>query len=133
MTELAERLAADTLSLIDIASESRDEAAILDAIRSRLALAPGLRIAEDDDGVLAALPERRDGVPLVLLAGHVDTVPLAGASRPGRREGDVVLGRGAADMKGAIAVMLALAADGATAEDVDLGYLFFGREEITID
>ena len=34
MTELAGRLAADTLSLIDIASESRDEAAILDAIRA---------------------------------------------------------------------------------------------------
>ena len=132
MTELAVRLAADTLSLIDIASESRHEAAILDAVRSRLALAPGLRIAEDEDGALAALPERRDGVPLVLLAGHVDTVPLAGSSRPGRREGDVILGRGAADMKGAIAVMLALAADGATAEDLDLGYLFFGREEITI-
>ena len=33
MTELAERLAADTLALIDIASESRDEGAILDAIR----------------------------------------------------------------------------------------------------
>ena len=132
MTELAVRLAADTLSLIDIASESRHEAAILDAVRFRLALVPGLRIAEDEDGVLAALPDRRDGVPLVLLAGHVDTVPLGGSSRPGRREGDVVFGRGAADMKGAIAVMLALAADGATAEDMDLGYLFFGREEITI-
>ena len=133
MTELAERLAADTLSLIDIASESRDEAAILDAIRPRLAAAPGLRIVDDHDGVLAALPERRSGLPLVLVAGHVDTVPLAGASRPGLRDGDVVVGRGAADMKGAVAVMLALADDGACATDLDLGYLFFGREEITID
>ena len=98
----------------------------------RLAAAPGLRIADDHDGVLAALPERRAGVPLVLLAGHVDTVPLAGASRPGTRDGDVVRGRGAADMKGAVAVMLTLAEDGAQATDVDLGYLFFGREEIPI-
>jgi succinyl-diaminopimelate desuccinylase len=132
MTELAERLAADTLSLIDIASESRDEAQILDALRPWLAAAPGLRIVDDHDGVLAALPARRSGVPLVLLAGHVDTVPLAGAARPGSRDDDVVIGRGAADMKGAVAVMLALAADGVRAADVDLGYLFFGREEITI-
>ena len=40
MTELAERLATDTLALVDIASESRDESAILDAIRLRLAAAP---------------------------------------------------------------------------------------------
>ena len=41
MTELAERLAADTLALIDIASESRDEGAILDAIRPRVARGAG--------------------------------------------------------------------------------------------
>jgi succinyl-diaminopimelate desuccinylase len=132
MTELAERLAADTLALIDISSESRHESAILDAIRPRVAAAPGLRIVDDDDGVLAALPERRPGLPLVLVAGHVDTVPLAGASRPGRRDGDVVFGRGAADMKGAVAVMLALAESAAGAADLDVGYLFFAREEITI-
>ena len=40
MTELAERLAADTLALIDVASESRDEGAILNTIRSRVAAAP---------------------------------------------------------------------------------------------
>jgi succinyl-diaminopimelate desuccinylase len=133
MTELAERLATDTLALIDIASESRDEGAILDAIRLRLAAGSRLRVVDDDDGVLAALPERRSGLPLVLVAGHVDTVPLAGASRPGRRDGDVIVGRGAADMKGAVAVMLALAEGAAAAEDLDVGYLFFGREEISID
>ena len=131
MTELADRLAADTLALIGIASESRQEAAILDAIRPRLTAIPGLRIADDHDGVVAALPERRAGLPLVLLAGHVDTVPLAGAST-GRRDGDVVVGRGAADMKGALAVMLAFAEAATRADDIDLGYLFFGREEITI-
>ena len=133
MTELAERLATDTLALIDIASESRDEGAILDAIRLRLAAGSRLRVVDDDDGVLAALPQRRPGLPLLLVAGHVDTVPLAGASRPGRRNGDVVVGRGAADMKGAVAVMLALAEGAAGAEDLDVGYLFFGREEISID
>ena len=131
MTDLRSRLAADTLALVDIASESRDEDDILAAIGSRIRAIPGLRIAHDDDGVLAALPARRD-VPLVLLAGHVDTVPLAGARRPGVLEGDVVHGRGAADMKGALAVMLRLAADGTAGPDVDLGYLFFAREELPI-
>ena len=57
-----------------------------------------------------ATPERRPGAPLVLLAGHVDTVPI-GRSAPGRREGGTIHGRGAADMKGGLAVMLALAED----------------------
>jgi succinyl-diaminopimelate desuccinylase len=134
MSGSADRLAADTLALIDIASESREESAIVDAIRPRLGASPGLRIVDDHDAVLAALPVRRRGeVPLVLLAGHLDTVPLAGALRPGRRDGDAVRGRGAADMKGAIAVMLALAEAGASADDIDLGYLFFGREEVPIN
>ncbi len=133
MRDLGERLAADTLALIDIASESRDEVAILEVIRERVAAAPGLQIVDDHDAVLAALPvARREGVPLVVLAGHVDTVPQAGAVRPGRRADGVVTGRGAADMKGALAVMLELAAAGAQAGDVDLGYLFFGREEVPI-
>ena len=132
MTDLAARLAAETLALVDIASESRDEAAILDVIRDRLTAVSRLRVAFDEDAVLLALPERRDGIPLVLLAGHVDTVPLAGARRPGLLEGDIVQGRGAADMKGALAVMLQLAEDGAASDDIDLGYLFFGREEIPI-
>jgi succinyl-diaminopimelate desuccinylase len=132
MTDLAARLAADTLALVDIASESRDEAAILEVIRGRLAAVARLRAVLDEDMALLALPERRAGIPLVVLAGHVDTVPLAGARRPGHLDGDVVHGRGAADMKGALAVMLRFAEDGAGSADVDLGFLFFGREEIPI-
>ena len=129
---LADRLAADTLALIDIPSESRHEEAILAEIRTRLAAAPGLTVVAEEDGVVLALPERRGAVPLVLLAGHVDTVPVAGALLPGEHHGNVVVGRGAADMKGALAVMLAFAADGALADDLDVGYLFFAREEIPI-
>ena len=87
MNEPGDRLADDTLALVDIASESRDEAAILDRIRSRLAPVPGRSLVVDRDGVLAALPERRQGTPLVLLAGHVDTVPLGGAARARRSSG----------------------------------------------
>ena len=47
--------------------------------------------------------------PFVVLAGHVDTVPLAGGDRA-RRPGTAtaVVGRGAADMKAGLAVMLEL-------------------------
>ena len=132
MNEPGDRLVDDTLALVDIASESRDEAAILGHIRSRLAPIPGLTLVDDRDGVLAAIPARRPATPLVLLAGHVDTVPLGGAARPGRREAEAIVGRGAADMKGALAVLLALAEDGVTGPPADVGFLFFGREEIPI-
>src|SRR5262249_5188442 len=56
------------------------------------------------------------------------TVPAQG-NRPGRRDADAVHGLGASDMKGAVAVMveLALAQPQTT---VDVGYVFFGREEL---
>ena len=60
-------------------------------------------VVDDQDSVLFALPERRPGAPLVLLAGHVDTVPIA-RSAPGRR-GETLHGRGASDMKSGLAVM----------------------------
>jgi succinyl-diaminopimelate desuccinylase len=76
----------------------------------------------------------------VILAGHVDTVPL-GRSAPGRREGGTLHGRGASDMKSGLAVMLqiadslthATASPGGESDldsDVDVGLLFFGREEL---
>jgi succinyl-diaminopimelate desuccinylase len=47
-----------------------------------------------------------EGAPTVILHGHIDVVPgLAGQFEP-RIEGDRLLGRGAYDMKGALAAML---------------------------
>ena len=128
---LAERLAARTLELVDVPSESRGEDAIATLVLG--ALRHGGVEARDvgDTCVLAGVTERRDR-PLVLLAGHLDTVP-AQDNRPGRREGDAVHGLGAADMKGAIAVMVELALSGvAERANVDLGFVFFGREELPV-
>lgn len=129
MTGRAERLADRLAALIRVPSESRDEAAILAWIRERLPA--GFDVVDDRDAVLFAMPERRPGAPLVLLAGHVDTVPIGG-SAPGRR-GDTIVGRGSADMKAGLAVMLELA-EAVTKEevagDLDVGLLFFGREEL---
>ena len=53
--------------------------------------------------------ERRDGVPLVLLVGHYDTVP-AQDNVPGRIADGAVHGCGATDMKGGVAVAVELVA-----------------------
>src|SRR5690349_11477258 len=71
-SELAERLAARTLELIDVPSESREEAAL--ATHVATVLRDGGAVVEDlgDSCVLAYPAETR---PSVLLAGHLDTVP----------------------------------------------------------
>ena len=113
--ELGERLAARTLELIDIPSESRDEAALAAHVVGVLGEAEDL----GDSGVLGGRPGAR-----VLLAGHLDTVPSQG-NRPGSRDAERVHGLGASDMKGALAVMIELALAGAP-----FGALFFAREEL---
>jgi succinyl-diaminopimelate desuccinylase len=118
--ELGDRLAARTLELIDIPSESRDEARAAAFVAG--VLAEG-EVAVDDLGDTCLMVRR--GAP-VLLAGHLDTVP-AQDNRPGRRDGERVVGLGASDMKGAVAVMLELARAGAP---FDL--LLFGREELPL-
>jgi succinyl-diaminopimelate desuccinylase len=127
----ADRLAARTLELIDVPSESRDEDALAGHVLS--VLRDGGVDARDagDTCVLAGVTERA-ARPLVLLAGHLDTVPAQG-NRPGRRDGEAVHGLGAADMKGAVAVMVELALGGLGARSgVDVGYVFFGREELPV-
>jgi succinyl-diaminopimelate desuccinylase len=126
---LADRLVARTLELVDFASESREEAAlaahVLDALRDG-----GVDARDAGDTCVLAGTTTKGQRPLVLLAGHLDTVPAQG-NRPGRRDADAVHGLGAADMKGAVAVMLELAL-AAPAATVDLGYVLFGREELPV-
>jgi succinyl-diaminopimelate desuccinylase len=126
---LADRLAARTLELVDVPSESRDEAALAAHVLGVLSDG-GVDARDAGDTCVLAGATTRGERPLVLLAGHFDTVPAQG-NRPGRRDGGAVHGLGAADMKGAVAVMveLALARPAAT---VDLGYVFFGREELAV-
>ncbi len=116
-TSLCERLSARLLELIDIPSESRDEAALAEHVREVLG---GHDLG--DSCVLAGPENAR-----VLLAGHLDTVPSQG-NRPGSRDAERVHGLGASDMKGALAVMIELALAGAP-----YGVLFFPREELPQD
>jgi succinyl-diaminopimelate desuccinylase len=115
--ELARRLAARTLELVDIPSESRDEAAIAQHVLSTV---PGARDAGDGCVLVGDGP--------VVLAGHLDTVP-AQDNRPGRADDEAVHGLGASDMKAALAVMIELALAG-RAPGTTL--CFFPREELPV-
>ena len=117
-------LADRTLDLVNIASESGAEADLYLYVSRHVALDKAF-----DDGETLVFA-KRTGRPLVLLAGHLDTVPAQG-NLPGRVEDGWVVGLGASDMKGGVAVMMELAA---WAESADLAYdpafLFFPREEL---
>ena len=64
----------------------------------------------------------------LVVAGHLDTVPVDGNGTP-RIDGDVLWGRGAADMKGGLAVMLELATS-IDAPAVDVTWVFYAGEEV---
>jgi succinyl-diaminopimelate desuccinylase len=122
-TDLAQR----TLELVDIPSPSRSEARIIEHVLRAVSLP---LTYGTDEALLFATP--RTGRPLVLLAGHVDTVPPQG-NVPGRIENGWVVGLGASDMKGGVAVMVELAEWAVREPDApafDLGFLFFVREEL---
>ena len=117
-------LAQRTLDLVNIASESRSEAELY---RYVLGAVPLEQAYLDGESVLFA---KRTGKPLVLLAGHTDTVPAQG-NLPGRIEDGAVVGLGASDMKGGLAVMIELGRWAAETElAYDLALLFFPREEL---
>jgi succinyl-diaminopimelate desuccinylase len=131
--EVDEALLARTLELVNVASVSRQEAEIVVLVRR---LVPdSLQCLYDADETLVYMTQRRDGRPLVVLAGHLDTVPPQD-NYPGRRVADAVVGLGASDMKGGVAVMLELARwvdEEAPDLDVDLAFVFFGREELSTE
>ena len=116
--ELAER----TLELCGIRSPIGEEAEIAAYVAAQTA---GERVG---DAVVCG--RFQGGRPGVLLAGHLDTVPLQPGDFPARRENGRVHGRGASDMKGALAVMIELwnRLD-RDALPVELALLFYDREE----
>ena len=130
MSDLANRLAERTLELVNIPSESRHEAEIAAHVRSLVP--PSFEAEYEAEDAFVWTRPRREGKPLVVLAGHYDTVP-AQENVPGRIENGAVVGLGASDMKGGLAVMLELAREleaQDTEAEVDLALLAFGKEEL---
>ena len=117
-------LADRALDLVNIPSESGSEMEMYSYITS---VVPLDQVFSDGESVIFA---KRSGKPLVLLAGHTDTVPAQG-NLPGRIEDGWVVGLGATDMKGGLAVMIELGCWAVETElAYDLGLLFFPREEL---
>ncbi len=126
-------LAADpvelTAALVDVASVSGDEAELAELVERALTAVPHLTVVRDGNAVVARTSlgrERR-----VLLAGHLDTVPIAD-NVPSRRDGDRLYGCGTSDMKTGDAVLLHLAA---TLPDpaYDLTFVLYDNEEVEAD
>jgi len=128
----ADRLADDTLALVRIRSEIGDEGPLCDRVQARLAAVPALRVWRHGNSLLADLPPPGGASrPVVLLLGHLDTVPTF-RDTPPRREGGRVYGCGASDMKGSLAVMLALARTLSSARGAlpyHVAWAFYEREE----
>ncbi len=115
-----------TAALCDIESVSGDEGPLADAVEVALQACPHLRVDRDGDAVIARTDLGRG--ERVVIAGHLDTVPIA-ANLPTWREGDLLYGRGTADMKGGVAVALRLAAT-VPEPNRDVTYVFYDHEEV---
>ena len=121
-----------TAALVDVPSVSRDEATLAAAVEHALReQTTGFEVIRSGNAVLA---RTHRGLPTrVILAGHLDTVPIAD-NVPSRRErggpeGDVLHGCGTVDMKSGDAVFLHLAATVADPA-ADLTLIFYDCEEI---
>ncbi|UED84344.1 succinyl-diaminopimelate desuccinylase [Streptomyces profundus] len=116
-----------TARLVDIPSVSGAEGPLADAVADALGALPWLRVDRFGDNVVArtelGLAER------VVLAGHLDTVPVAD-NLPSRLDADGVLwGLGTCDMKSGVAVQLRLAAT-LPRPNRDLTFVFYDNEEV---
>ncbi|HTR97679.1 MAG TPA: succinyl-diaminopimelate desuccinylase [Candidatus Acidoferrales bacterium] len=103
MTATAESIADLLVTLVDTPSVTGNERAIAELVAARLA--GGGEVLRSGHGVVWRGPRR--GRPLVVLAGHTDTVPPQGNARARIADGSVH-GLGTSDMKAGDAVMLAL-------------------------
>jgi len=129
-------LAELALGLVNVPSVSGTEETLADAVEAALAACSHLEVVRHGNTVVARThlgrPHR------VVVAGHLDTVPVSEVSSnlPGRleeRDGQqVVWGRGAVDMKGGVAVILHLAAM-LTAPRHDVTWVLYDQEEVAAE
>ncbi|ASR34295.1 succinyl-diaminopimelate desuccinylase [Prauserella marina] len=120
-----------TAQLVDIPSVSGEEAGLADAVESALrAWAPHLEVVRNGEAVLARTSLGRPS--RVVLAGHLDTVPLNDnlpVKRTGSGADETLHGLGTVDMKGGDAVFLHLAATLREPRH-DVTFVFYDCEEV---
>ena len=122
-----------TAAVCDVESVSLREAALADALEAAVRALPHLEVTRIGNTVVARTDLGRD--ERVVLAGHIDTVPLTvdPVNLPTRRvdgpDGGVLWGRGTVDMKGGVAVMLRIAQE-VPEPSRDVTFVFYEAEEI---
>lgn len=130
MLDLHGDLSALLTQIVDIESVSGHETPLADAIASSLEALSHLEVLRDGDAVVARTHLGRD--QRVVIAGHIDTVPVS-RNLPSRivdgPNGPRVWGRGSVDMKGGVTVQLALAAE-LSAPNRDVTWVFYDHEEV---
>ena len=119
-----------TRAVCDIESVSGNEKELADAIESALAKYSHLEVIRDGDAIVART--NFGHATRVVIAGHIDTVPVADnlpiKLLPMERE-QVLWGRGTVDMKAGVAVQLKLAAT-LDKTNTDVTWVFYDHEEV---
>ena len=131
---VALNLAADvvelTRAICDIESVSGNETQLADAITAALSKFAHLEITRDGDAIVARTNLGRSS--RVVIAGHIDTVPVADnlpTKLLSMEREQVLWGRGVVDMKAGVAVQLKLAAE-LTEPTQDITWIFYDHEEV---
>ncbi len=130
LLDLSTPAAALTATLVDLESVSGDEGPIADAVERALRRYPSLAVRRLGNVVIARTelgrPER------IVLAGHLDTVPVAG-NLPSKIAHGRLYGCGTSDMKAGVALQLRAAhliGTGELVPAMDLTWLFYDCEEV---
>ncbi|MEN8651109.1 succinyl-diaminopimelate desuccinylase [Streptomyces sp. 21So2-11] len=116
-----------TARLVDFRSESGQEKPLADAVEEALRALPHLTVDRYGNNVVARTNLGR--AERVILAGHIDTVPIADNVPSRLDENGVLWGCGTSDMKSGVAVSLRIAAT-VPAPNRDLTFVFYDNEEV---
>jgi succinyl-diaminopimelate desuccinylase len=120
-------------ALVDVESVSGNETGIADLVEAALRRYPHLDVIRDQNVVIARTDLGR--AERVVVAGHLDTVPVAANVPSWVTEEDgrtLVWGRGACDMKGGVATQLSASAV-LSAPSRDVTWIYYDNEEVTED
>jgi succinyl-diaminopimelate desuccinylase len=124
LTSDPEALARLALELVAVPSVTGEETALADLVEARCRALPGVAVERLGNALVARVGDLGDAVALV---GHLDTVPPWEGHAP-RLEGTRVTGRGAADMKGGDAAILAVL-EACARTGAPVVCVFYDREE----
>ena len=124
-----ERVLALSEELLAVPSAYGAEAELCERLALRLGARGMHEVLRADDSLCVVPAPLRDGVPRLVLCGHLDTVPEL-SPNPVRREGGRLYGLGASDMQAAVAAIVwALERAAGEVPALDVVGLLYAREE----